>query len=901
MRNRINKFLVIVNAVILLTIFYNPAVIKAQTATAPSGSGTSSDPYQIATLNNLYWLSQTTSAWAAGIYFIQTADIDASSTSGWDSGAGFSPIGNSTTFFQGNYNGNGHTIDGLYINRSSTARLGLFGTIAYTSVYDLGLTNVNITGGTGLVGGLVAVNRNSTITRCFTTGTINSNGLKIGGIIGYNNSGCTVSNCYSSISISGSGSTYVGGLVGDNYTSATVSNSYAIGAVTSSASYVGGFSGRNIGTITGGIWDTDIVTTGIGTGTTTGATGRTTAQMKIESNFTTAGWDFKGETTNGSQDIWGINSIDNSGYPFLSWQGYTVAIMPSGSGTSGDPYLIATFNNLYWLSQQDASIWNNGKYFKQTADIDASPSSGWSKGFKPLGDGTYFNCFYDGDGHTIDGLYINRPSITYIGFISSVDHGGVKNLGVTNVDITGGNGVGAIAGSNTNGNIENCFSTGVVKGDTAVGGILGYCDGGWNTNIPGAFDVTGCYSSAGVSANMQAGGLIGRAWGNIYYNTAMKITNCYSNGIVSCRFQTGGIVGFFADGIMSNVYSTAILYAGIDAGGIAGVFQGNMSNCYYHGLISTTYGTTDGGLVGEHDGGTIDNCYAAARNNVPEGTDLVYYEIGGLVGANSGGTTTNSFWDADYSGLNYSAEGTPKTYSQMTTSSTFLDAGWDPSIWYRDDSYNDGYPYLAWQNPSGTPLPVELTSFTAVLNENKVELNWKTATEVNNYGFEIERSAVSSKQSASTPAENAESWENIGFVKGSGTSTSPITYSFVDDNPLQGSKTEYRLKQENYDGTFKYSSIISVNMLPVKFVLSQNYPNPFNPTTTIKYAIPKAEHVIIKVYDELGNEVRTLFNGNKKAGHYSIQFNGSGLASGVYYYRINAGKFSEVKKLMLLK
>ena len=187
-----------------------------------------------------------------------------------------------------------------------------------------------------------------------------------------------------------------------------------------------------------------------------------------------------------------------------------------------------------------------------------------------------------------------------------------------------------------------------------------------------------------------------------------------------------------------------------------------------------------------------------------------------------------------------------------------------------------------------TVLPVELTTFSANNLGDKVELNWNTATEVNNYGFNVERKT-----------ENGE-WTNIGFVKGSGNSNSPKNYSFIDGNPLSG-KVEYRLKQIDNDGSFKYSSIVTVNSLPIQFNLAQNYPNPFNPTTTIQYAIPKAEHVTLKVYDELGNEVTTLVNENKVAGQYKVSFNGSNLASGIYYYRIAAGDFTEVKKLMLLK
>jgi len=196
--------------------------------------------------------------------------------------------------------------------------------------------------------------------------------------------------------------------------------------------------------------------------------------------------------------------------------------------------------------------------------------------------------------------------------------------------------------------------------------------------------------------------------------------------------------------------------------------------------------------------------------------------------------------------------------------------------------------------PIVSPLPVELNTFTANNLGSKVELKWNTATEVNNHGFEVQRTPVILNE------ERNLTWTKIGFIKGNGNSNSPNSYSFVDDKPLSGT-VEYRLKQIDNDGQFVYSKIIEVTNLPAQFNLAQNYPNPFNPTTTIQYAVPKAEHVILKVYDEIGREVATLVNENKEAGRYNVQFNGSGLASGIYYYRINAGSFSKVKKLMLLK
>ena len=187
--------------------------------------------------------------------------------------------------------------------------------------------------------------------------------------------------------------------------------------------------------------------------------------------------------------------------------------------------------------------------------------------------------------------------------------------------------------------------------------------------------------------------------------------------------------------------------------------------------------------------------------------------------------------------------------------------------------------------------PVELTSLTANTDNNNVRITWETATETNNNGFDIERSA------------DNKTFVKIGFVKGNGTSTERHQYSFVDNSVMNSSKFYYRLKQVDLDGTSEYSDVVEVDYsnIPKQFSLSQNYPNPFNPSTTIQFAVPKECNVTLKVYDVLGKEVTTLINDKMKPGYYRYQFNASNLASGIYFYRIEAGTFNAVKKLMLLK
>ncbi len=199
---------------------------------------------------------------------------------------------------------------------------------------------------------------------------------------------------------------------------------------------------------------------------------------------------------------------------------------------------------------------------------------------------------------------------------------------------------------------------------------------------------------------------------------------------------------------------------------------------------------------------------------------------------------------------------------------------------------------------SNVPLPVELTSFTSSVKESHITLSWQTKTEVNNYGFEIQRSAITAHESQMPKADN---WTKISFVSGHGNSNSVKDYTYSDEN-VPGGKYSYRLKQIDNDGAFKYSDEIEVEInIPLKFGLEQNYPNPFNPTTAISYQLAADSHVLLKVYDVLGREVMTLVNENMKAGSHTINFDASRLSNGVYIYKITAGNNSDVKKMLLLK
>ena len=193
-----------------------------------------------------------------------------------------------------------------------------------------------------------------------------------------------------------------------------------------------------------------------------------------------------------------------------------------------------------------------------------------------------------------------------------------------------------------------------------------------------------------------------------------------------------------------------------------------------------------------------------------------------------------------------------------------------------------------------TTIPVELNNFTASLSDSKVYLSWETSSETNNLGFYIER-----RNSSST--ENQTDWIEIGFIEGKGSSTERNFYSF-EDQLLNDGTYQYRLRQIDYDGTFKYSNEVEVNLFSIKsFELSQNYTNPFNPTTTISFQIPEESFISLKVFDAIGTEIETIAEGKYPAGVHEVIFNADKLSSGLYMYRIISGNNELTRKMLVVK
>jgi hypothetical protein len=382
------------------------------------------------------------------------------------------------------------------------------------------------------------------------------------------------------------------------------------------------------------------------------------------------------------------------------------------------------------------------------------------------------------------------------------------------------------------------------------------------------------------------------------------VTNCFSTGSVLGNQFVGGLIGT-SNGTVNSCYSSCNVFGNSISGSFVGcsVSSGIFNNCYGRGNVTNLSGAGAGdcgGFIGYNNGSIINYCFSTGRviySGTTDPTDK------GFLGIQKTGSYTCNFWDTQ-SSLQSTTGGIAGQYasgkitSDLNINSTFT--GWDGNIWNIDPAFNNGYPYLKWQNPSGTPLPVELFSFTANVSDGRsIKLNWETKTEINTNKFIVESKS------------NLTYWVAVATVNASGESNSPKQYSFTSKN-LKADNYQFRLKMIDNNGSFIYSkSIEAIISLPENFELSQNYPNPFNPTTKINYTLPVASRVTLEVFNIEGVKVRQLVNTFQSAGYYSIDFNLASVkrsvSTGVYFYRITASDivnktfFSSVKKMILVK
>jgi streptogramin lyase len=622
------------------------------------GTGTQADPYQIANFADLQLLSESNQYW--GSHFIQTADIDAAVTETINNGAGFSPIGvNTNNSFSGSYNGQNHKIINFFINRPTQGFVGLFGVVNSNfkiqnlfiengslvassnvgaligNVQGSGLTvencgsNVNISGAGNFpssLGGLIGVTNGGLYKNCYATGNVTGY-AGVGGLIGGLRG--TIEDSYATGNVTGN--VNVGGLVGDLWGSSSnsgVTNSYSVGLVTASSNQGGliGINGWEFGGVP--VVNSFYNSTTSGQNDTGKGEPRTTAEMQTQETFTD--WDFV--------SIWSINPNFNNGFPYLQWQ----LPFSGGTGTQADPYQIANFADLQFLSENN-QFWGN--HFIQTADIDAAVTETINNGagFSPIGVNTNnsFSGSYDGQNHKITNFFIDRPTQGFVGLFGIVSSSfKIQNLFIENGSLVASSNVGALIGSvqGSGLTVENCGS---------------------NVNISGA----GNFPSS-------LGGLIGVTNGGLY-------KNCYATGNVTGYAGVGGLIGSLR-GTIEDSYATGNVTGNVNVGGLVGDLWGSSSNSgvtnsYSVGLVTAS--SYQGGLIG--------------RNG---------WEFGGV-------PVVNSFYNSTTSGQNDTGKGEPRTIAEMQTQSTFIDWNFS-DIWVMSNGCPfSGFPIFQWQETESSPLP----------------------------------------------------------------------------------------------------------------------------------------------------------------------------------------------------
>lgn len=504
----------------------------------------------------------------------------------------------------------------------------------------------------------------------------------------------------------------------------------------------------------------------------------------------------------------------------------------------------------------------------------------------------------------------NASSVNYV-----PDNITIENNDVTITTVNAGNGIGV-----TNSGTPTATATGIVIKDNTIlarhrGVFMSYCASYVvSGNTISVNQTTAGYASAGIAGNTGNSG-VHEVFKNKFLQLATATTAGGAFGIRAIQCSGGGTY---------NVYNNFITGFSTPTGGAAevvGIRVGVGTNMYYNTIVMNNVATAGAGTT-PTAGIVLYTATADIRNNIiiTEEDDFASYTIYASSMPNTSdynllyrtGTTNAKIGFASSAAqatLGDWQTTTSKDANSHSAAVSFVDknngdlhldvSAIDPNLIgtplagytvdFDNQTRNSTFPYVGADENLTYTLPVELTSFTAVMKSGRVELQWSTATETNNKGFEVQRAV-------------AGEWSALGFVNGAGTSNAPKQYSYVDAS-AKGT-VQYRLKQVDNDGSITYSSVVEITVAAVaeRYELAQNYPNPFNPTTTIRFAVKNTEQTRVTVYDIAGREVAVLFNDVAQAGQqYSVPFNGTGLSSGIYFYVLQTPGAREVRKMQLLK
>ncbi len=856
------------------------------------GSGSEEDPWLIGTAGHLdnvrYYLGEQ----HGDKFFKQIADIDLN-IEPYNSGEGWMPIGHwqDANHFWGNYCGDGHVIDGLFINRPDDTQQGLFGNIREASISGVKLTNVDITA-EGRSGGLISESANSQITNCMTSGIVSGNNWILGGLVGFSSGSTVIDNCFSTADVSGltyigglagvhqvnsliynsfsmgnvSGNRYVGGLVGTIASFGNVSNSFSAGSVTGNSD-VGGLIGfeMSVSNVINSFWNM----ASSGQVVSAGGEGKTTAEMTALFTFTDAGWDFKGL---GINEIWNIHESVNNAHPFLNWhfpgmEAPAEQIIPTvitEAVTAVDMNSASILAKIINMGNPAAT--QHGVCWNTSGEPDLGDSSSAEGSVSNAGQFTSF----------INGLTVNT---TYYVRAYAINDEGVHYGNELSFMITS-----QPAGEGTPDNpylvatladlfwltndqsawdkhflqVENINATETQtwdggKGWTPIGSSDHPFSGHYNGNgktIRGLFvnrpytDYVGLFGSvtdaqinelglimAAIKGQSHVGGLAGRA-GN--------------NTVIESCFSTGNVTG-----------------RGPSIGGLAGRLYGNSTviNSYNMSKVEglTTGSVARAGLIGNINQATVINCYSAGSVGA--------YNVAGLIGGFTEGVVENSYWDTEASGVNYSSGGYGRTTAEMTfpySVNTYVNWNFD-DVWATDDNFsiNSGYPYLTCFGLVAPPL------YSLTLLENPDDIG-STLTGAGDY---------QETESVTVSASEVEGYTFMNWKDTSG--------NIVSENPTYS----FYMPAENLTLIANFEIDVLVKE-PVATGISV-FPNPAESALNIASDIQINSIIIIDVVG------KTVYRGLLNNTHASISVNS--FENGIYFVRCFTDEGVFVKKIQVQK
>ena len=621
----------------------------------------------------------------------------------------------------------------------------------------------------------------------------------------------------------------------------------------------------------------------------------------------------------------------------------------SGTGTKEDPYEVAILEHLRHIDLEPDA------YFAQSTDIDARPTNDWNDGagFEPIGSGERpFSGSYDGRGHAISGLTIDRSEENVVGLFQRVgEEGRLRNISLKDVDVTGGRRTGGVVANNF-GRMERLRVTGRVSADDfSVGGVVG---SNWGK-------ITKTDADVGVSGRGSVGGIVGiarsgatvsesRAKGEVDGGSKVGGLIGENDGTVARSFaakdvtgntEVGGLIGANEGNVSASYWDVEATgqNKGVGNGG-AGEATGlataemtgmgarsNMPEFDFEEtwLLRTGYPdhrwaapgvTEDQVTVSSSERTEVDSVEVALRFFGVSGTGAL--SVQRHEGQPDGASATEEGNVSAYHYLILAEQALAFDSTEIRFDARGLDGVGDPEavIVYRRQEEGEGafqplstgfdvsanelfvvveeFSEFALASDSDkNPLPVEMAGFEARTKSDAVRLIWQTASEKNNAGFEVQRRAGGTS-----------SWEEIDFVDSKaegGTTNEPLSYRFTDEDlPFAADRLEYRLRQVDLDGTATLTDPVSIERTVEELQLKKTFPNPARSQATVRFAVPQRQEVTLELYDVLGRQVQTVSDGEVQ-GRRELQVDLSGLASGMYFLRLNAEGQTETQRLTVVR